>query len=99
MRAVKALAAQAGRAIRPMPLPESLTDNHGRRKKRWGMSAKSGYSLWRSQHAQIRMRQGRWKKRLQPATGPGSYAEASPQDLIRKRRRDEMLRAASGLTT
>lgn len=91
IRAVRALAAKAGKAIKPIALPPSLQGNRGGTKPRRGMSAKSGYARWRSAHAALRMARGLWPKRLAPATGPGSYAEASPQDLIRKRRHDALL--------
>lgn len=77
--AVRALAAKAGRVIRPMALPDTLKG-----KRRQGMSAKSPYGRYRNRCATIHAHV--WPKRLARATGPGSYAEASPQDLIRAER-------------
>lgn len=77
IKAVVALAAKAGRTIRPVPLPEELA-----RKKRQGMSARSPYGRYRSRHCAIHG----GRIRLRRALGPGSYAEFSPQDLIRAER-------------
>lgn len=71
--AIRAAADKAGQPMRPIPLPAMLDG-----KRRNGMSAKSAYA---------RARGAKFRNRKFPrAIGPGSYDEASPNQLENARR-------------
>lgn len=75
------LKAEAAELLKkPVEMPASLQG-----KSRNGMSAKSGYGRWRG----ARMRNVRRAR----ATGPGSYAEMTPNQEMRSRRAKDRFNA------
>lgn len=84
----KALAAE-GKELPLIGTPAMLQG-----KRRNGMSAKSAWARFRSKQALYAdFILGFPNRRLKRATGPGSYAEASPQQLLNAKRRERIVAA------